>query len=440
MFLSRIREYARLSAVRLTLSLLFVFASITIFAWVGTFWLVEREMNRMLDARLAAQADLVADALNSGVDLPLPGFGQNIAVVTNTGTRGTLPFSIPDRRDGTYLYDRRGPEFRYLIRTTTTGDKIIISENAERQDELLETLTGGLQVSLLGMLIAGLVAGLWLASRGQKRVDLISSGLARVAQGHLKTRISLPGRADDLSMLADRINATTERLGHSVEQMRVQSSNIAHDLRTPLARLRAGIETSLINLTERNQPVDADDLGSALEQIDRLVGTFNALLRVARIESGAGRDAFETVDLKALAEYIAETFEPVVEDAGQHLRLDIADAAQIKGDRDLLVQLAANLIQNALRYGSAGQQITLAIHGTVLSVIDQGPGIPFSEREKVLQPLYQLEQARQNDGFGLGLSMVAAISDLHDANLSLSDGHDGRGLAVTLRFPKFTNL
>lgn len=440
MFLSRIREYARLSAVRLTLSLLFVFASVTIFAWVGTFWLVEREMNRMLDARLAAQADLVADALNSGVDLPLPGFGQSIAVVTNTGTRGTLPFSIPDRRDGTYLYDRRGPEFRYLIRTTTIGDKIIISENAERQDELLETLTGGLQVSLLGMLIAGLVAGLWLASRGQKRVDLISSGLARVAQGHLKTRISLPGRADDLSMLADRINATTERLGHSVEQMRVQSSNIAHDLRTPLARLRAGIETSVINLTEHNQPVDADVLGSALEQIDRLVGTFNALLRVARIESGAGRDAFETVDLKALAEYIAETFEPVVEDAGQHLRLDIADAAQIKGDRDLLVQLAANLIQNALRYGSAGQQITLAIHGTVVSVIDQGPGIPFSEREKVLQPLYQLEQARQNDGFGLGLSMVAAISDLHDANLSLSDGHDGRGLAVTLRFPKLTNL
>ena len=137
---------------------------------------------------------------------------------------------------------------------------------------------------------------------------------------------------------------------------------------------------------------------------------------------------------------VGETFGPVIEDAGQNLNIDITEPAQIKGDRDLLVQLMANLIQNALRYGQDGQTITVRLHGSVLSVTDQGPGIPFAEREKVFQPLYQLETTRQSEGFGLGLSLVRAISELHDADLSLSDGDSGRGLRVTVRFPKFTNL
>ena len=440
MFLNRVRSIARLSAFRLTLSLLTVFAVVLVLAWVSTFWLVQREMDRLADARLTAQAALIAEALEQGTGLPQPAFDQEFAVVTEGAMQGTLSFAIPDRRDGTYRYDQDRFDFRYLIQTTPNGEKIIVSENAERQDELLDTLTGVMQVSLFGMLIAGLLAGLWLALRGQRRLDLISNGLAQVAQGHLTTRIELSGRDDDLSVLAERINATTERLEHSMQQMRVQSSNIAHDLRTPLARLRAGLETDLINLTENDQPVDADSLGAALEQIDKIVGTFNALLRLSRIESGAGRDAFDAVELKGLVEHVAETFEPVVENADQRFRVEITDPAYIKGDRDLLVQLIANLIQNALRYGSEKQEIVLSVHGTVLSVIDQGPGIAFSEREKVLQPLYQIEGTRQNDGFGLGLSMVAAISELHDATLSLSDGKNGCGLKVTLRFPKLTNL
>lgn len=440
MFLSRVRELAGLSAVRLTLSLLLVFAFVVVIAWGGTYWLVGREVNRLADARLTAQLDLVVRAIEQGADLPAPGFGQEIAVVTGAGTRGRLPFPMPDGPDGIYLYDQRGLDFRYLIHTAPEGSRIIISENAERQDELLETLRAGLQFSLIAVLVAGVLAGLWFARRAQRRLDLIRDGLANVAQGQLETRIHLPGRPDDLSILADRINVTTGRLEQSMEQMRVQSSNIAHDLRTPLARLRAGIESSLIGLTEQGRPVEADALGSALEQIDRIVGTFNALLRLSRLESGAGRDGYETVDLGALARQIAETYAPVVEDAGQQLNLDIADAAGVAGDRDLLVQLAANLIQNALRHGSPGQDITMRVHGSVLRVVDQGPGIPLAEREKVLQPLYQLEKARQSDGYGLGLSMVAAISALHGASLGLSDGHGGRGLAVTVRFPKLTDL
>lgn len=440
MFLNRVKRLTQQSAVRLTLSLMLVFAVVTTLAGFSTYLLVQREMNRMVDARLIAQADLISDALREGAEIPKLGFGQQYMLELEGERQGGLPFAVPNEEDGAYLYDRRGPEFRYLIRTTPTGDKIFISENIERQDELLDTLRGGLQVSLLGMLATGILAGLWFAARGQKRVDLISRGLAAVASGKLDTRIALPGHSDDLSILADRINATTERLAHSMEQMRVQSSNIAHDLRTPLARLRASVETSLIDLTENGRAVDADTLGAALDQIDHIVSTFNALLRLSRIESGSGKDAFEVVDLEVLAEQVAEVFAPVVEDKGQHLNIEVTDAAKINGDRNLLIQLIANLIQNALRYGAAGQAILLKVQNTTVSVADQGPGIPIEEREKVLQPLYQLEKTRQDEGFGLGLSMVAAISTLHDATLNLSDGPDGRGLVVTLRFPKITNL
>jgi signal transduction histidine kinase len=129
-----------------------------------------------------------------------------------------------------------------------------------------------------------------------------------------------------------------------------------------------------------------------------------------------------------------------MEDQGQYLVVHIVDPLGINGDWDLMVQLLANLIQNALRYGAVGQTVTIQVQGSVVSVIDQGPGIPPDEREKVLRPLYQLEQTRQNYGFGLGLSMVAAICTLHDATLQLSASDTGQGLTVTMRFPKLTKL
>jgi len=440
MFLSRARRLTQQSTVRLALGLILVFLMVTAVAGALTFFFVQQEVNRMADARLTAQADLIEAAIAQDGDLPDPAVGQQYLVITDNGEIGSLPFETPDRRDGAYFYDRQGPEFRYLIRTLPSGERVVISENAERQDELLDTLLGGLFAALGGILVIGIIASLWFALRSQRRLDLISAGLGKVAQGDLNARITLPGRADDLSQLAGRINATTDRLSQSMEQMRVQSSNIAHDLRTPLARLRAGLETSLNDLALHEKPVAEDTLETALEQIDQLVATFNALLRLSRIESGAGKSAFKTVDLGDLAEHLSDTYRPVVDDCGQSLVLEITEPAQVLGDWDLLVQLLANLIQNALRYGEEGHVIKVQVHGHTVSLVDQGPGIPLDERENVLKPLYQMEKTRQNDGFGLGLSMVAATAKLHDATLSLSDGHDGRGLTVTIRFPKLTNL
>lgn len=228
--------------------------------------------------------------------------------------------------------------------------------------------------------------------------------------------------------------------GEVLSTERVQASNIAHDLRTPLARLRALIEEQHVALSTHGEPPSEEALTLVLAQTDRLVETFSALLRISRIESGARKSEFVSMGLVSLADEAHETFTPVVEDKGQRLAISINQPATIRGDRELLIQLFANLLQNALRYGSPHQTITLSVDGANLSLTDQGDGIPVDERDKVLQPLYQLNSERQGEGYGLGLAMVCTIADLHDAKLDLGEGPGGRGLCVTVRFPNLTDL
>ncbi|WP_375568052.1 HAMP domain-containing sensor histidine kinase [Ahrensia marina] len=430
MFFDRAKAVLRLSAVRHTLWLLTLFSLITLIAWGGTYWLVQREMLRMVDERLIIRMEAAEMALERGDALPAPTVGQTAEMTDGTFTEG---FKTIDSEG------RRSIEFRYFVRTTEQG-QVRLGENTERQEELRDILAGGMQLTFVGTLLVTALAGLWLARRSQARLGAINNGLAKIAQGHLDTRIALSGPDDDLSLLAKRINATAERLEDAMTQMRVQSSNIAHDLRTPLARLRARLETSLVALAEDQRAVSEDELGEALEQIDQITATFDALLRLARIESGAGREAFSAVDLTDMVSRLEETFGPVIEASGKVFQVDTTDPARVSGDADMLFQLFANLIQNALRHGISGETITLRAQGAHVSVSDEGPGIPFAEREKVLQPLYQQETTRQGEGFGLGLSLVRAIADLHAATLSLSDGPNGRGLTVSLRFPELTKL
>ena len=385
-------------------------------------------MLRNVDARLMERMVAAVASLDAGQGLPALDGDE------------TARFVDDDEKEGFRTEDLKpnGHEVRYLVRITSHG-RLQLGEDTERQEELRDILAGGMQISLLTTILLTGLTGFWIARHSQVRLDIISSGLAKVAQGDLSTRIALLGN-DDLSLLANRIDGTAARLETVVAQMRVQSSNIAHDLRTPLARLRAQLETSLLALIDRGQPVVENDLEDALEQIDRITATFEALLRLARIESGAGRDAFEKIDLQELLAGFVEIYGPVVEEADQTLKVEIQDPTPISGDHDLLVQLLANLIQNALRHGGAQQTISMRLHGPRLIITDEGPGIPFGERENVLQPLYQGKTERQGEGHGLGLALVRAISELHGADLSLSDGPNGRGLRVTVKFPRLTKL
>lgn len=256
-----------------------------------------------------------------------------------------------------------------------------------------------------------------------------------MAAGQLDTEIVLDG-TDDLSLLAQRINDTTERLARTMQQIRVQSSNIAHDLRTPLARLRAQLESSLDDLVLKRQPVTQAALEDAIAQIDDIAEIFDALLRLAKIQNSEGRARFEIVDLADFVNEVADTYGPVVSDSGQRLLVTVENADEISGDPKLLMQLVANLVQNAMRHGKKGQEINLAVHGSTLSITDEGPGIPACDRQRALQPLYQGESTRHGKGYGLGLAMVKAICDLHKAKLSLGSGPNDVGLTVLVQFPK----
>ena len=406
--------------------MLIVYSLISIFAWGGTYWLVQREMFRVVDVRLSERMDAATKALKLGLPLPPTGEGETATLTEDRS------------RSGFWTDPEQGAETRYLQRVTPEG-VILLGENTERQEELRDILAVGMQLSLLGCLMAAGVAAVLMARRAQKRLNSVTKGLAEIARGDLSRRIQIDGQ-DDLSLVAGRINATADRLERAMADMRVQSSNIAHDLRTPLARLRAEIETALISLVEEQRSVTEADLSEALTQIDRIAGTFEALLRLSQIESGMSRAGFVSVCLEELIDGVAETFGPVIEDEGQYLKLEISAPATIQGDKSLLIQLVANLIQNALRHGAAGQSITLRCHDGQLSVGDEGPGIPLDDRKRVLQPLFQRETARQSEGYGLGLSIVRAIVELHRAELTLADGDLGKGLTATVRFPDPTKL
>lgn len=424
MSLTPVKNLWHLSAVRQSFWFLIVFSTITVLAWGGTYLLVWHEMIKAVDQRLSTRMEIVLDSLQLNNSLPQAGDNQTSTLTNDQWPSG---FQSVDVEDGD------GPDMRYLVRATPQGN-IVLGESVEREENLRSILAVGMQITLAFTIIATIIFSLVLAKRSQRRLDSINQNLKQVESGNLNARIVLDGE-DDLSQLARRINHTTERLAHSMEQMHVQSSNIAHDLRTPLARLRGQLEVCLENLKEKKQQVEEDDLEEALEQIDNIEDIFEALLRLAKIKNRESRANFKTLNLKDFANDVVETFGPVVADAGQTLKVQSKDAKSISADSRLLMQLVANLIQNALSYAKDGKEIIFGLDGTTISITDQGPGLHPAEHEKVMQPLYQGENSRFGTGHGLGLAMVKAISDLHEATITFSSGSNSQGLGVLVSFP-----
>ena len=308
-------------------------------------------------------------------------------------------------------------------------------------DDLGDILAGSLGWSALTVLIAAVGIGAVLATRMDKRLAQVDHIMNRVADGDLAARLDLSGRGDDLDQIAATINAALARLEGVVEAMRQVSADIAHDLRTPLNRLRIRIEKASTSV-EAGQPI-ADDLAKALNEADQINETFSALLRIAQIESGSRKTGFRPLDLGKLLGDVVEIYRAVAEDAGQTLTTGANLAGRINGDPELLTQMFVNLVENAIRHCPAGTVITCAVTeaaGKVsISIADTGAGIPVVERENVQRRLYRLEKSRTTPGSGLGLSLVRAVADLHQASVTLSDTDSARGtgLTVEVSFPAF---
>lgn len=320
------------------------------------------------------------------------------------------------------------------------GDYLVVGLSNADLDDLAEIILTGFGWTAVAVLVAAIAAGSWIASRLQRRLNEVTETLARVASGDLSTRLRVSRRGDDLDVISSEINQTLGRLGALVEAMRQVSADIAHELRTPLNRLRIHIENAVRHAAD-GAPVE-DDLAAATQQSEAIDQTFAALLRIAQIEAGARREKFAPVDMAAIMASVGEVYADVAEDAGQTLRSDITDAAWVMGDRELLTQAFANLIENAIRHCPPGTQIGCNVRamGTtvIASVSDTGPGIPAAERDLVLRRLYRLEKSRTTAGTGLGLSLVKAVADLHSAEIALGDA--GPGLRVELKFPRIVGV
>ncbi|MER8596174.1 HAMP domain-containing histidine kinase [Mesorhizobium sp. M1182] len=308
-----------------------------------------------------------------------------------------------------------------------------LSETEELESIVLMSFGWGTLI-ITGLAVAG---GALLASRVQRRLDGIAATMVDVSHGRLDARIPLVGNGDDIDGVSAQVNAALDRLSALVEGMKQVSANIAHDLKTPLNRLQMILEAAA-DKTALGEAV-SDDLADARAEGLQINETFDALLRIAQIEAGARKARFIDLDVNGVVESIAEIYADVAEDDGKSLTAKIFQGAQcqIQGDWELLTQMFANLVENALRHCPAGTVIELSVtrqdDRIVAKVGDDGPGIPIEEREKVFQRLYRLDNSRSTPGSGLGLSLVRAIADLHGASIALEDRHPG--LAVVVSFP-----
>ena len=286
-----------------------------------------------------------------------------------------------------------------------------------------------------------LLGGLLMSGTLLRRVETVNAAAARIIDGDLANRIPERGTQDEFDRLAGNLNRMLDRIEHLMVGLRQVSSDIAHDLRTPLSHLRQDLEAARLKAPSAEGYIATID--RAITQTDEILSTFGALLRIAEIEAGASRSAFTVVDISEVFTRIRDVYAAVVEDEGRILHDAIEPGLTVRGDRELLTQMLANLVENAIRHTPRGTRIHLMMKagesGPVGIVADSGPGIPEEMRGKVLQRFFRLEISRTTRGSGLGLSLVAVIADLHGISLSLEDNHPG--LRVRLEFsPRYSRL
>lgn len=326
-------------------------------------------------------------------------------------------------------------EARVLSVTLPDGAHLLVGRDLREREELREHTLSTLFWAL-GVILALALAGGLVLSRGVlRRIERINHTSRAIMAGHLEQRMPLSGSGDEFDQLAQNLNLMLDQIERLMNGLREVTDNIAHDLRSPLTRLKSRLESGL------RETLDGARYRATMEQtlseVDGVLATFNALLRIAQTEAGAHRSDWVPLDLGTIARDVAELYQPAIEEQGDTLTTHIDAGLVLHGSRELVAQALANLLDNAIKYTPRGSRIELGAtrsDGAIeLSVSDNGPGIPIEARERVLERFVRLDVSRHQPGSGLGLSLVRAVANLHHAALELSDNHPG--LKVTLRFP-----
>jgi signal transduction histidine kinase len=460
----------RTTAFRLTLVYLFLFALFAA-SLLGYFaWNTRRLINEQIATTVNAETSAISDifgrrglqglvftienrSLRPGANLYLvtAPAGQEIAGNVGSLAPGVMATSGWSETDYRRLDEQDSADHRALVRVTelSGGFRLLVGRDLDERRRLFGIVAKAAQWSLLVVIVLGLGGGIFVARRVLRRIDAMTGTTRRIMAGDLSGRLPVGRSGDELDRLAENLNAMLERIEALMMGLKEVSDNIAHDLKTPLTRLRNRAEEALAKSGSEAEYRIA--LERTIEESDGLIRTFNALLMIARAESGQARGNMDDFDAADVANGIHELYEPLAEDDGMSLRVKAAPAP-VHGNRELISQALANLVENAIKYGKpivAAQPLSAGAAATdrreiliearregdqvLLSVRDHGPGIPETDRKHAVERFVRLEASRTKPGSGLGLSLASAVATLHGGELRLDDAHPG--LTATLALP-----
>lgn len=441
------RKLLRTASFRLTLFTACLFAVFVVTTFVVSYWIAVRYLLERVDGEIAWQIQMLAREYQAGSlnianpDLVEPGTylllrddaGRPIVEKLPSGASVRKWFQelVPQEMSINNVSD----ELRAQAVLLPDGVQLTVGQDLNDLEEAKEFLRQAFGWLLAAILILGLACGAIVSAITLRRVEKINLTVGDIMNGHFDRRISLKGTNDEFDRLSRQINLMLEQIEKLMGGLRQVSIDMAHDLRTPLSRMRQKLEGARNRATSREDYETAID--QALKQNDEILETFSALLGIAHLGSGAYRQTFHEISLSEIFETLEEIYAPIAEERHQMLFTTIQPDLKFQGDRRLITQMLVNLIENAIRHSPPGARISLTLaqrmSGVTAVIADTGPGVPEPEREKIFQRFYRLETSRTTRGSGLGLSVVSAIADLHGIRISLSDNHPG--LRVTLECP-----
>ncbi len=454
----------RTTAFQLTLVSLLIFilfaASLLFYFALNTRRLITEQITTTVNTEISG----LSEQYNQGgirrlvivVDLRSRRPGSSLYLVTTStgeglaGNVGSLEPGVLDHPGWLETSYRRldapeGSDHRALVQVVQLpgGFRLLVGRDLEERERLFGIIANVGQWSIALVIVLGLVGGFFVSRRVLKRVDAMTDTAQTIMAGDLAGRLPVAGTGDELDRLALHLNAMLERIEALMGGLKEVSDNIAHDLKTPLTRLRNRCEQAL--RAAKGEPDYRTALEATIAESDELIRTFDALLMIARAESGQARDNMTEFDAAEIARDVSELYEPLAEEKGLALKVEAPAAAPVRGNRELVSQALANLVDNAIKYAAPngklnGQPAEIVVQAgndgerIMLSVADHGPGIPDADRGRVVERFVRLEQSRSEPGSGLGLSLASAVARLHGGELKLDDNHPG--LRSTIALPR----